>query len=103
MNRTLARWAFAACLLMWGVFFATASFAQLACAPYSSVVVKLDQDFGEERQGGGLGGRFVFEVWASPETGTWTLLRLDPNGLACVMATGDEWEHHPHQATGTPA
>ncbi len=66
--------------------------AQMACGTRDSVVAKLGENYGEVRRGGGLAGpTAIFEIWASEATGTWTILKTTPNGLACVMAVGDGW------------
>ena len=31
------------------------------------------------------------QLWASEETGTWTMIKLLSDGNACVLAQGDEW------------
>jgi hypothetical protein len=33
----------------------------------------------------------VLELWANPETGTWTVLTVTPDGVACIRATGDNF------------
>ena len=66
--------------------------AQMACGTRDSVVAKLGENYGEVRRGGGLAGpTAIFEIWASEATGTWTILKTTPNGLACIMAVGDGW------------
>ena len=34
----------------------------------------------------------VLEVYASDETGTWTILVTSPDGKACLLAAGKMWE-----------
>ena len=34
----------------------------------------------------------MLELYASPETGTWTILVPLPNGLSCLVASGEAWE-----------
>jgi hypothetical protein len=31
------------------------------------------------------------QIWASPRTGTWTLVKYGPDGDACVLDQGDDW------------
>ena len=31
------------------------------------------------------------QIWASKETGTWTMIKLLSDGNACVVAQGDDW------------
>jgi hypothetical protein len=67
--------------------------AQMACGTRDAVVAKLGDKYGEVRLGGGLAGpTAIFEIWASEATGTWTILKTTPNGLACIMAVGDDWQ-----------
>ncbi len=73
--------------------------ADMACGMRDSVVAKLGDKYGEVRRGGGLAGpTAIFEIWASEATGSWTILKTTPNGLACVMAVGDGW----HDDAGEP-
>ncbi len=72
---------------------ATAAQAQTACGSRDVIVEKLDEKYGERRRGGGLSGpKGLIEIWASEETGTWTILKTTPNGLTCVMALGTAWQ-----------
>jgi hypothetical protein len=67
--------------------------AQMACGTRDSMVAKLGDKYGEVRRGGGLtGSTAIFEIWASEATGTWTILKTSPDGMACVMAAGDVWQ-----------
>jgi len=69
------------------------------CAKRVEMVEKLNTHFGETRQSIGLtpGGQ-ALEVFAHPETGTWTILLTLPNGTSCIMASG-----HAYQAIKAPA
>ena len=68
-----------------------------ACTPRGRVVAGLDALFGEVRRGvAPAGDRSVIEWFASPDTGTWTLLKTLPDGRSCVVATGrNEWRQDP--------
>jgi hypothetical protein len=67
--------------------------AQIACGARDSVVRNLGEKYGEVRRGGGLtGSTAIYEIWASETTGTWTILKTTPNGMACVMAVGEGWQ-----------
>ncbi len=67
--------------------------AQMACGERDSVIAKLGEKYGEVRRGGGLAGQTaIFEIWASEATGTWTILKTAPDGMACIMAVGDGWQ-----------
>ncbi|QJF52451.1 MULTISPECIES: hypothetical protein [Roseobacter] len=63
------------------------------CGPREAVVDRLAQGYGESRQSMGLGANnAVIEVFASDETGTWTITVTTPNGLTCLVASGQSFE-----------
>jgi hypothetical protein len=63
------------------------------CAPRDTVVDRLASTYGETRQSIGLGERgMVIETFASSDTGTWTITVTTPNGLTCLVASGQSWE-----------
>jgi ABC-type transporter MlaC component len=71
-----------------------------ACAPRDLVISKLEDSYGESRMGAGLRGHAsVFEIWASADSGTWTIVVTNTEGISCVMASGDSWQDMP----ATPA
>ena len=79
-----------------------AAHAQLSCGDRNAMVEQLSRAYGEIRKGAGLAGRAaLFEVWASDATGTWTILKTAPNGVACVVAVGENW--HDARPEFTPA
>ena len=63
------------------------------CAPRDVVVERLADRYGESRQSMGLGSNnAVVEVFASEETGTWTITVTSVNGLTCMVASGQSFE-----------
>jgi len=63
------------------------------CAPRDAVVHRLTSAYGETRQSIGLGANNqVVEVFASVETGTWTITVTTPKGLTCLIASGQAFE-----------
>ena len=78
----------AACL----VLSAASASAQAVCAPRDQIVKRLNDTYGETRKGYGLqNAQLVVELYASDETGTWTLIATRPDGVSCAMAVGKEW------------
>jgi hypothetical protein len=64
-----------------------------ACAERAKVIERLAEKYGETRQSMGLHhNNGVLEVYASAETGTWTILVTMPDGLSCLIAAGQSWE-----------
>lgn len=63
------------------------------CADRARVVERLAEAYGESRQSIGLGANnAVIEVFASTETGTWTITVTSPAGLTCLIASGQAFE-----------
>lgn len=63
------------------------------CGNRELVVERLTTKYGESRQSIGMApqGRIV-EVFASSETGTWTITITMPNGITCLVASGQSFE-----------
>ena len=63
------------------------------CAPRDIIVEKLASKYGETRQSMGLGANnAVIEVFASDETGTWTITVTSVHGMTCLVASGQAFE-----------
>jgi hypothetical protein len=63
------------------------------CAPRETVVARLAEGYGETRQSIGLGANnAVIEVFASDETGTWTITVTSTDGVTCLVASGQAFE-----------
>lgn len=63
------------------------------CAPREIVVKRLGSKYGEKRQSIGLNNsQTVMEVFASLETGTWTILVTSTDGITCLVASGQAFE-----------
>lgn len=70
---------------------------QAPCANRDQIVARLEAGYGETLQSMGLNqNSSLLEVYASEETGTWTILVTRPDGIACLIAAGQMWD-------GTPA
>lgn len=67
--------------------------AALQCGDRDKIVAHLAETYGEGRVSVGLAenGAMV-ETFASPETGSWTLLVTSPQGLTCLLASGESFE-----------
>ncbi len=91
-----------------GVILAShAAFSQTAqCAPRETATASLAEKYGETRRGIGLAGQgAVMEVYAADATGTWTILMTLPNGMSCMVASGQGYETVTEElpAAGDPA
>ena len=71
----------------------TAANAQMVCGQRDNIIAQLEKKYGETRRSVGFQrGRGVVEVYASVETGSWTILVTDPRGTTCLMAAGEAFE-----------
>jgi len=63
------------------------------CGERNFVLERLADRYGESRQSIGLGAdNQVVEVFASLETGTWTITVTSPAGTTCLVASGQSFE-----------
>lgn len=63
------------------------------CAPRDMVVMRLAERYGEARQSMGLAANNqMVEVFAAPDTGTWTITVTRPDGITCLVASGQAFE-----------
>lgn len=63
------------------------------CAPRQVVLDRLSGTYGESRQSIGLAAQgAVIETFASPDTGSWTITVTMPNGVTCLVASGQSFE-----------
>ncbi|WP_092857131.1 hypothetical protein [Albimonas pacifica] len=73
------------------------------CGARAEVVSRLKAKYGETRRGYGLQrGQAVVEIYASSETGSWTIIMSMPNGLACLVAAGENWAAPGAEAAEAP-
>ena len=76
------------------------------CAKRDQVVDLLATKYGETRQGMGVADNStVMEVFASDATGTWTITVSSPDGMMCLVASGQGYEKMADElpAKGEPA
>ncbi len=75
--------------------------AQMTCGQYDNWVETLNSKYGETRRSSGISVQTVFETWANEKTGTWTIMSVYPNGRACVVASGENWQEDKPGIPGT--
>jgi hypothetical protein len=65
------------------------------CAQRATVIERLETKYSEKLTVGGLQknrtAQSVMEIWASDETGTFTVLLTNPNGISCIVAAGTDF------------
>ena len=74
------------------------------CAERERIVGTLTGHFGETARSWGMGPRGrIIEVFASEETGTWTITVTAPDGTTCLVASGSAWQGLAQPPRGAPA
>jgi hypothetical protein len=88
-HRSFAMLSILGCSLLLGPSEAS---AQASCGPRDQIVKVLADQYKEDPVGIGLAqpGQ-VLEVFAS-RAGTWSMVMTMPDGKACLIAAGDNWE-----------
>jgi hypothetical protein len=77
--------------------------AQSLCGVREAVVDMLGTRYGETVRSIGLAGRDrIVEVFASEETGSWTILVTTTDGMACLVASGQHFEQVVAGPVGEP-
>lgn len=72
----------------------SAAVAQTNCAPREMMVRGLSENYGESPVTHGLtgGGAYLFEMFANPDSGSWTITRTGPDGILCLVASGQNFD-----------
>lgn len=90
-----------------GLILATnAAFAQSQCGNRDTVLATLAEKYGESRRSMGIAANnSVMEVFASEASGSWTITVTLPDGMMCLVASGQSFEtmHDALPARGNPA
>lgn len=76
-------------------FILAAHAAQAAnqCGKRDTVVTQLTEKYGETRRGMGVANNnSVMEMFASDTSGSWTITVTMPNGMMCLVASGQGYE-----------
>ncbi len=77
--------------------------ARAVCGPHAAMAERLASQFGEARRGTGLAGMFaIYELWTDAADGSWSILRVGPSGLTCLVAAGGLWHDYEPPPKGEP-
>lgn len=97
-----------AAILAATILAASPAYAQApACGAYDQIVKQIGAPkYGErkvargETKIGAEGGKIALEVFASPKGKTFTIILIRPDGLACIIAAGDNLKTFPLPVEG---
>jgi hypothetical protein len=79
---------------------------QAQCGPRDAVVAHLATKYSETRRSVGLAANnTVMEVYASADTGSWTITVTTAQGMTCLVASGQNFQPVEEElpAKGSPA
>jgi hypothetical protein len=62
------------------------------CGPKLDVATQLAQRFGEVPIVTGISITNSMKFFGNPKTGSWSMVFIRPDGMACVMAVGEDLE-----------
>jgi len=64
------------------------------CAPFEMIDERLQSRYGEQVRTVGIanGGQSIVMQYANEESGTWTMIVRNANGIACMVASGEGWQ-----------
>jgi hypothetical protein len=69
--------------------------AQSVCGDRAEIIKVLGNKYQEMPKAFGIAGqRSLVELFTST-TGSWTMLMTQPQGVTCILATGQSWEELP--------
>lgn len=75
-----------------------------ACSMLPEIMTHLRESYSEQPVAFGVqADGNLLQVFASKESGTWTVVSTHPSGLGCLVASGRSWESLPPVATGPQA
>ncbi len=64
-----------------------------ACAPFAQLSETLKQRYDESPTAFGLvENTSIMQLYASPESGTWSIVMTNRQGFSCIVAAGHSWE-----------
>ena len=97
MNQKVKMLHLTALVMATGLYLVTAAHAAAQqirnCGSRPQVVERLTSTYGETRQSVGMGANnSLIEVFASSETGTWTITMTRADGVTCLIASGQSYE-----------
>ncbi|SHH30321.1 hypothetical protein SAMN04488044_2312 [Cognatishimia maritima] len=83
----------ASCTLIASLCTASPLEAEAQCGPRDIVLDRLAEIYGENRQAIGLAREnTLMELFASQESGSWTITVTTAQGLTCLIAAGQNFE-----------
>ena len=81
------------CVFLLAVGMAAPAAADVAqCGPKKAVAAQLAERFGEVPIVSGISSNNSMKFFGNPRTGSWSMIFIRPDGVACILATGEDLE-----------
>ncbi len=81
---------------------AAPAWAQHVCADRDTLTDSLADEYAERQTARGMSDSGnVIEVLSDKDGKTWTIIMTMPDGVSCIIATGQDWEDVPEQLAGS--
>ena len=64
---------------------------RIPCSGPDALPNLLARDYGETVTEQGIADGALVQLWRNPETGSWTILMVMPDGMVCALAGGGDW------------
>jgi hypothetical protein len=93
----IPRWFYGVLAGLIGLVWLGQAFAQTQnCGNVLQVSNLLHSEYGETVQDFGIASNgALVQWWGNIDTGTWTIIAVTPDGTACLVASGEGFEHMP--------
>jgi hypothetical protein len=75
----------------------------MVCAERDAILAQLAKRYQEAPMGLGVSNGVLVELVVNEDTGSFTLLLVQPSGKACLLASGDGWRFLPPELVGPKA
>lgn len=86
------------------IFLAVPATAEAACDLREAILKKMLLGYKELPSARGITANgSVIELLVSPDGETWAMMQSLPNGVSCMIATGESWEAVERKAPETPS
>ena len=76
--------------------------AQIPCGLRASLVSQLEKKYGEAQTAVGMQGQYIIEVWTSPETQSFTIIKSRADGVSCIISAGEAFQTQKPETPDTP-
>lgn len=85
-----------------GLLLATSAQAQSQCGPTPAIMGFLASQYGEAQVGIGQNASGALVAITASPAGTWSLVLRRPDGLTCILTSGENWQSNAPEDAPSP-